>query len=399
MLRTPAMLLLSLLAVPTSFAQATWIVDSDPLAGPDFDQIQAAIDAAAAGDTILVGPGTYHRFDLTKGLSIVGSVAVNAGGTLSPTTVILGFPTGLGAGFVSTVATDEVAALADLDFDTWCFARQNQGVVLFDRCFGPVEFRGNADSRARAGWAAIRIADGTSWAEVAEPTLGVRVDQQSVPASNPTVLVSNPKLFGFDAWGSATCFSSQFYDSTPGLSADWADLIVTGLPVDFLIGGDRAYNSCIPLPGSPGLVLEEGSLRLSGVTVQAQDPSVADLGLGLTVDLSEPPTPDPSLRLIGEPTAGASVTLVVDGAAGDEARLELGEGPTVLFTGASAVPRLVTPGRVFPMGVVPASGSASVTLTIPTGARPGTIYWFQAWTTAPSGVGRRTNSLPLLIRP
>ncbi|MEW6747926.1 MAG: hypothetical protein AB1486_34845 [Planctomycetota bacterium] len=60
-------LLVALLA--PALASSTWIV------GPDeyFRQIQPAIDAALPGDIILVKPGTYDSFVLSKALRIVGS--------------------------------------------------------------------------------------------------------------------------------------------------------------------------------------------------------------------------------------------------------------------------------------------------------------------------------------
>ena len=62
-------MLLSLIACLT-VAFDTWTVDDD---GPaDFDQIATAITAAAAGDVLLVEPGTYEGFELHKRLSILG---------------------------------------------------------------------------------------------------------------------------------------------------------------------------------------------------------------------------------------------------------------------------------------------------------------------------------------
>ena len=63
-------LVLALLAVP---AASTWTVDDD---GPaDFTQITDAVEAAAPGDVLLVEPGTYSAFALTRRLTILGRAA------------------------------------------------------------------------------------------------------------------------------------------------------------------------------------------------------------------------------------------------------------------------------------------------------------------------------------
>ena len=58
-----------LLLVPSAGA-TTWVVDA--AGGGHFTSIQAAIDAAAPGDVLLVKPGFYTAFTLGKDLSILG---------------------------------------------------------------------------------------------------------------------------------------------------------------------------------------------------------------------------------------------------------------------------------------------------------------------------------------
>ena len=53
-------------------AQTVWIVDSDNRPPTNFAGIQEAVDAAAAGDVILVRTGSYQSFTVDKSLSIVG---------------------------------------------------------------------------------------------------------------------------------------------------------------------------------------------------------------------------------------------------------------------------------------------------------------------------------------
>jgi hypothetical protein len=66
--------MLPLLACCLTVALHTWTVDDD---GPaDFDQIGTAVAAAAAGDVLLVEPGTYDGFVLEKRLAILGRAGV-----------------------------------------------------------------------------------------------------------------------------------------------------------------------------------------------------------------------------------------------------------------------------------------------------------------------------------
>ena len=57
----PAYIVLSFLLRPAVGAAATLIVD--PAGQGDFTHIQPALDAAAAGDTVLVKPGEYVTAD------------------------------------------------------------------------------------------------------------------------------------------------------------------------------------------------------------------------------------------------------------------------------------------------------------------------------------------------
>ncbi|QDU67914.1 hypothetical protein [Engelhardtia mirabilis] len=64
---------LVLVLASTAGAQSVWTVDDDPGAGVDFSEVQAAVDAAAIGDLVLVREGVYLPFSIDgKGLSVVG---------------------------------------------------------------------------------------------------------------------------------------------------------------------------------------------------------------------------------------------------------------------------------------------------------------------------------------
>ena len=64
------------LACAGTAAGATWVVDDDGGAGVDFTTIQAAVDAASAGDTIEVRGGMYvENVDVNKELTLIGEGA------------------------------------------------------------------------------------------------------------------------------------------------------------------------------------------------------------------------------------------------------------------------------------------------------------------------------------
>src|SRR5262245_24123022 len=81
------------------FAQTVWTVDAG--GSGNFTTIQAAIDAAAPDDVILVKPGTYAEFRLAKSLTILGPANGEA-------PIVTG---------TSAVLQADHVALAGLDFD------------------------------------------------------------------------------------------------------------------------------------------------------------------------------------------------------------------------------------------------------------------------------------------
>ena len=69
-------LLASLLLLAPATAQ---VLTVGPLgSGANFTEIQPAVDAAVPGDTVLVAPGTYASFVLTKSVDVLGPIAGDA---------------------------------------------------------------------------------------------------------------------------------------------------------------------------------------------------------------------------------------------------------------------------------------------------------------------------------
>src|SRR5262245_14030253 len=82
--------------VGSSALAKTWYVGGPT---PDFDEIQPAIDAAQDGDVILVSPGQYHGFTLSKGVMVAAaSVNFSVPPTATDRVVVSGIAAGRRAG-------------------------------------------------------------------------------------------------------------------------------------------------------------------------------------------------------------------------------------------------------------------------------------------------------------
>jgi hypothetical protein len=254
------------------------------------------------------------------------------------------------------------------------------------------------DVRARACAIGLSIYTGNTWLQLAEPSGARLVSGYSHPQL-PTLLVTNPAVVGYNAAASGPpCFGGNhtYIDATPVFNGISGTMIVAGRTSDFIRGG-QDYGGCVYAYGAPGVAFNGASLRVSEVSIVSTIPGNSS-GVSSNVPVEVPLRADPTLRLIGTPQPGAAVTVAVDGEPGDVVRLEIGRGPANVVSPGSPVPRLVTPGRLIPLGTVPINGTIAVPLTIPGAALPGDIYWLQGSAVDPLGSGRRTNSLAIVVR-
>src|SRR5262245_59482204 len=119
----------------------TWTV-SPPGGGGQFTTIQMAIDAAAAGDVVLVLAGTYSHFVLNKGLNVVGAgpalVTVSEAG--SPPAFLPVQVTGIPAGERALVAgmSVEIASAFPVFGAVFCLGNPTTAAVPGSACAGPV---------------------------------------------------------------------------------------------------------------------------------------------------------------------------------------------------------------------------------------------------------------------
>src|SRR5439155_22690584 len=106
---------------------------------------------------------------------------------------------------------------------------------------------------------------------------------------------------------------------------------------------------------------------------------------------------DPCLTVAGSGVAGTQLTYTIHGQPGDQARLRLGRQMVVNHLPNVFEDQLTIPLRGYSLGVLPASGQASFTLTVPTSLPPGFVIVAQGSTTSPSGQASLTQSAPVAV--
>ena len=386
------MLALTLMAALLAPAQ-TWTVDDD---GPaDFAEITAAIAAVPAGSTLLVEPGTYSGFDLTKRMTIVG----RAGGER---------PHVAGLSIVSA----PTFTLAGLDFDVLT-ATQVVGRGRIDDCrFGYVTdpatqyalsisdcaevvlsriavlgSKAYSQSDPFFGGSALHVVtsnvtlvdcllEGAKGYDAAGGSLGddgglggtgLRVNAGS------RVTAVAPKIFGGpEGWGEGL-FGCQDGQSGAGVDVVGSTVVLRGDPEHHVVQAGWVDGICTNYEGFD-LSVTGGTVVIGGVGFDAGNVHV---GAGGT--LLEPSAPEPYLTIGGTDAPGGQRDITLHGPAGapcvlavslTPAHLTLGPFDDALWVGLSnfhlLVP-LVTQGQQVPIVLtwpVPATTAALVGTSI-----------------------------------
>lgn len=408
-------LLISLSASPALAGQTWWIDDSGG-PGIDFTEIQPAIDAAGGGDLLVVHPGTYAGFTLSKNVTILGFEAsdtsvVNGPVTISglpgPTRAVL---TGLRLNSLNLSSNNGPVILDSLTLEP---SSAGTGVVTINNCFDVRMYQCEVDaptSSMQTGSNAVQVVN--SRFEVVDSNLtgakGFSVDCFGDAGDGGTALwCSNNSIisvFQTSCTGGAGGDTEYFCEWSDPYAGDGGDgvylrggsrAVIAGEDSDKIMFGWQGFGDEFPVftdgwPGD-GLSLAGGSAaRYSGV-----DMTTLEVQAGSTTTLAVPA--DPFLERTGTLQAGRKQTFWIYGTPGDLVTFYLGRSPIVAIDNTQEMDSLVTHDRSYNLGAIPATGRLKFEFTIPTFFPDGFSFFAQAEVATASGA-LLTNSLPIVLR-
>lgn len=400
-------------------APTTWIVDASGGPGTNFTQLQPAINAASPGDLILVRPGSYGNFDLSKALTILGEQDVR-----------------VSTGLIHDV--QNMTILAELEFQALT-VRDCAGTVVLDRLLGrhakylksPTLVAENSDD--------VRLIDldqagSSSGGYAREPAITVRASRMEITSSYlrgvhgkdiikagyagdgaPAVIVEQAGYVHLSRCTVRGGSGGRSFDLLFSLGGEGAsaveitdgDALITGRGSDLLKGGRGGSILLYGYAGDGGdgiHVSSSGSVRYSNVAVQGGGAGgwTASWGQDVVVDpggtVKQPKVADPVLERLGTPTAGGSFTLKLRSKPGNYSRLFWGFAPALNSSPGVLVDSLLMKEGTLPVGVIPPSGVLVIPITLDPALPQGTVLYYQAMSIFPSGKIRRTNSVPVVIR-
>lgn len=399
--------LAALLALASSSAAGTWIVDDDGGAGVDFLHVSAAIAAASPGDKIFVHPGIYFGIvSSDKGLTLIG---VGTGVYLA------------GDYFWHDVPAQQELRIVGIRINELHLS-DCSGAVLIDalsQTFEQLTATNCTDVRVRGGsftsfgGGVNVIADASRLELVGCSITGVRgYDGNFVSGGGPggdalhvkngaTVIANGCVIRG--GHGGDTFSVMGDYGGDGGAGARifaGGELTVTGTSAHTISGGRGGSG---PAMGDDGFggdgVVNEGVLRISGAV--ALGGVSADYIDGVPISgpglLVTPLPADPFMELVGPVIAGGPLRIVIHGEPGGVVRLLAGRSPVLVPSLTSPDLRLTLPFRSMWVGNLPASGFLEHDIVLPPGLNPGARFVLQSKITTPLG-DRLTNSAPLLVR-
>jgi hypothetical protein len=381
-------LILAMLLVP---AANTWTVDDD---GPaDFAQITAAIAAVPPGGTLLVEPGTYDGFDLTKRMTIVG----RAGGARPHVT-----------GLSNVSAT--TFTLAGLDFDMLTVTQVASRGRIDDCRFGYVNDPGTSyalsvsdcaevvlsrlqvkgskaysQSHPSFGGSALQIStsnvtlvdcalEGAKGYDATDFGLGGGAGGQGLTVSGASrVTIVAPNIEGGpEGWGLGL-FGCQDGPSGAGLAVIGSTVVLRGTPPYHKVVAGWVDGLCTNYEG-PDISVTAGQVVIGGVWFDHGNVQVSGGGT-----LVEPPELEPFLTIGGTDAPGGHRDITLHGPAGASCLLAVSTSPAhatlgpfddklwVGLSGFYLLLPLVTQGREQPIVLswtIPRSTAALVGLSI-----------------------------------
>jgi hypothetical protein len=370
------------LFAPGVTAQRAWVVAPSPGPGVDFTTIQAAIDAASDGDTVLVRAGTYDSFAVDGKALVVaadgGPIALNTSAAIgvaniavNQSVVVRGFsvlsagPTPLVVSACSGAVTIEDCRLRTVfplitDSAAWFDNSERVSLIRCTIAGGATPRRVNAglwsfDSVLFLYECTVQGAGGDGGFDGAAGALLYRSSMSAFGSTIAGGVGDAGALFG------TICI---FPPTNGGPALKFGDATSYAALVDTTLApGAGGYTPPGCTPGNPGFPID---------------------GFGMAVEVDGP---DGSLTAPSPVRAGNPATLTFQGAAGyDVWLLASARQSPVFFAGCNgAIYPDLGAGFVQWLGPMPASGSIPLSIPVPAQlTTSGTTVYFQIALTSPS---------------
>ncbi len=280
--RTAVLLVAGLGSVVCGPAQSTWVVDLASAPGSQFTQIQPAIDAASAGDLIVVRPGSgfYNGFTSTKGVSIICELRGWAIGCTSDI-IVRGVPAGercvlkrFGGYYTASLILEDNAGQVVIEK---CQPGSQGGCLSIRNC-AEVALNEVAPLETRIEGSFVTVNRGLNDTRVG-PDPGVVVTRS-------VVVFGNTALLGCRAnYNGASCTLI----SPPGVAISGSDSVLV------LGAGTRILGGRLGVSGGacPPISIESNAIEGANMVV-LRDPaaSLGRVGPGVTVQTASQPTLD-----------------------------------------------------------------------------------------------------------
>lgn len=407
----------SLIALAAPTFAGTYVVDDDGGAGVDFLDIGPAIAATAPGDVLLVRAGTYSAFVLDKAERLIG----DGSGVVTVIYTAQHFEVQ-----VKSIPAGAVAAITGMHFAAGWTIADSTGLVVGDDLFvgSPTSIAHCTDVRLMR----------CNLYGVGDLVDGYGVGIPALTIDHARVELVESHAIGGNGHSCSGCMGSAGGSGSDGASLlDGAKLHAARTSLHGGIGGSitgwdtygtggRGGNG-VSLAGS---ALEPASTLLTGQASDSIDgaaggygesddgtdgSSLAASGVNDHVRISgvtatyfanphiETPVPDdPSMSLVGIPTAGQLMTFRISGPVGAHAELLLGRTAQIVATSGTNEDLLVVPLRTKNLGFIDSMGTVSVNIPLPLGTPKGQKYFAQARVVYADSTAHYTNSTPILAR-
>jgi hypothetical protein len=389
---------LSLALASLPAAAGTWIVDDD---GPaDFTTIQAAIDAAAPGDVILVLGGTYPGFTFDTAVTVLGLPAVEVNGPAR----------------IEGVSDGSFAVLSNLRVEDLDVSSCTATIVIDEVIVGPaaqlaeVSVSTSTDVRFRKllpanPFAPLRMEVDPSRVELCDSELrGIPgKDCTFSCAINPTCVPGNalPALQLGGAGSTVHAYRTSLLGAKGGYmckiccDGKASQAVLGAMDVQVLLAGQPIHNispSCDP-SCAHAVTLSGNSIgRISGVSLNGTVQTLS----GSSIQF--PSLADPTLHILQQVGAGGTLTFRVNAPVGSSAALNVGRFPDLVQISGISEDLLVKTLRTFELGPVDANGVVGFNFPLPGYLTTGSTFFAQARVTMPDGTTRYTNSVPMIVR-